>query len=122
MKKLFFILTMSMYITIGYANSTISLEESPLKKIEINMTVTATNGCNYTITGWVDVQANPFKDDFGGISAYNLNIKSPCGDLDVTAISGRVTPDNSSPDDVELSQNQLKSILLEIIDKELREN
>ncbi len=54
-----------------------------------NETVTATNGCKFSVNGWVDVGCCP------SINHYNVTMSGPCGTFTFSGLM--VDPTNGNP-------------------------
>lgn len=77
------------------------------------MEITASNGCVFHVTGWVDVSFG-----FGGVSidGYNIAANGPCGNFH---FQGLVAPPAGNNPDGEISPSQVKEIVTDIVNENI---
>ncbi|MCC5946057.1 MAG: hypothetical protein JJT94_14100 [Bernardetiaceae bacterium] len=87
--------------------------EAPEKRIDINTRITASNGCEFHVTGWIDVSVG-----FSGISVdkYDIKATGPCGEFHFT--SSAAPPDGNSQE-VEISPLQVTEIVTDIVNENI---
>lgn len=82
------------------------------EKIKVNMSVTANNGCEFEVTGWVDISIG-----FGGmvVNGYDITASGPCGTYH---FQGRIAPP-ADDDDIEISDSDVQDIVTDIVNQNI---
>lgn len=106
---LIFFLSIS-FATLSFSSS----NEIPEKRIEIDTYVTASNGCKFHVTGYVDVSFG-----WGGVSVdgYDITATGPCGDYH---FEGLVAPPSGNNPNGEITPSQVKEIVTNIVNENIR--
>jgi len=115
MKNLFLILciTFSSVLSANNVDKSTFLD-SPERRIEVNMTITASNGCEFHVTGWVDLSITwDLKVDVNG---YDITASGPCGDYNFSQEVDRQAPDNP---EIDIRQEQVKGIVTALLDERI---
>jgi hypothetical protein len=112
MKNLIFILciTFSSVLSANNVENDTYLD-SPDRRIEVNMTITASNGCEFQVSGWVDVSISWGLEVT--VNGYDVTASGPCGTFTFTQEIERQAPDNP---EIDIRQEEIEGFITGLID------
>lgn len=88
-----------------------SLDEKVDRRFEIDVVVVSEEGCEYHITGWIDVSFIP-----PSVNGYDITMEGPCGDHHFTGSADVPHPDDNN--DGTLSESEKKAFAKSLLDQE----